>query len=108
MENAIRNSATYQKPLENPYETDSIEHRYKEKEMSIINLRKKPLLLKDVKIEIIGDDKTIVMMNLETIDHKTVTVGMLPSVAFAMLEELSITTLGVTKRDKKDKEIMYR
>ena len=69
---------------------------------------RKPLLLGNVKIDVIGDEKRLVVMNLETVDHKTVTVGMFPETAFSMLEDLSTSTLGVTKRSKKDTEIVYR
>ena len=76
----------------------------------MISLRKnrKPLLLGNVKIDVIGDEKRLVVMNLETVDHKVVTVGMFPETAFEMLENLSISTLRVTKNGKKDSEIMYR
>ena len=76
----------------------------------MISIRKnrKPLLLGNVKIDVIGEDQRLVMMNLETVDHKVVTVGMLPETAFSMLEDLSTSTLGMTKRSKKDSEMMYR
>ena len=35
------------------------------------------------------------------------TVALPPEVAFSMLEDLSVTTLGVTKAVKQDKNIMY-
>ena len=65
------------------------------------------MLLEDVKIGVVGDDQRLVMMDLETVDHKTVTVGMLPETAFAMLEELSISTLGMAKREKRGKDVMF-
>ena len=76
--------------------------------MSIINLRKKPLFLKDVSIDVIGDEQRLVMMRLETVDHKNVVVGMPPEVAVAMLEDLSTTTLRAVKRNRTDEEVMYR
>ena len=76
--------------------------------MISVRRNRKPLLLGNVRINVIGDEKRLVVMNLETMDHKTVTVGMLPETAFSMLEDLSISTLGITKGSKKDQEIMYR
>ena len=76
--------------------------------MSIISLRRKPLLLRDAKIDVIGDDKRLVIMNLETVDHKRVTIGVPPEVAIAMLEDLSISTLGIAKKEKSDTDIMFR
>lgn len=75
----------------------------------MISLRKnrKPLLLGNVKIDVIGDEKRLVMMNLETVDHKTVIVGMLPETAFQMLEDLSVSTLGVSKKEKKEHDHMF-
>ena len=69
---------------------------------------RKPLLLGDVKVDVIGDEKRLVVMNLKTVDNKIVTVGMLPEIAFSMLEDLSVSTLRVTKKNKQDSEIMYR
>ncbi len=66
------------------------------------------MLLGNVNIDVIGDEKRLVVMNLETVDHKRVTVGMLPETAIQMLENLSISTLGVVKRDKADKDVMFR
>ena len=76
--------------------------------MISIRRNRKPLLLGNVKIDVIGDEKRLVVMNLETVDHKTVTVGMLPETAFSMLEDLSTTTLGAVKKRRNEAEIMYR
>ena len=67
----------------------------------------KPKLIEDVRIDVVGDGERMVLMSMETIDHKKVTVGMLPETAFEMLEELSITTLGVAKREKRGKDVMF-
>ena len=76
----------------------------------MISMRRnrKPLLLENVKIDVIGDEKRLVVMNIETIDHKKVTIGMLPEAAFSMLEDLSITTLGVSKKEKHELSNIYR
>lgn len=66
------------------------------------------MLLENVKIDVIGDEKRLVVMNIETIDHRKVTIGMLPEAAFSMLEDLSITTLGVSKKDKQELNNIYR
>lgn len=76
--------------------------------MISIRRNRKPLLLGNVRIDVTGDEKRFVVMNLETVDHKTVTVGMLPETAFSMLEDLSTTTLGVAKKGRQESEIMYR
>ena len=76
--------------------------------MISIRRNRKPLLLGNVKIDVIGDEKRLVVMNLETVDHRTVTVGMLPETAFSMLEDLSTTTLGAVKKRRQESEIMYR
>lgn len=76
--------------------------------MISIRRNRKPLLLENVKIDVIGDEKRLVVMNIETIDHKKVTIGMLPETAFSMLEDLSITTLGVSKKDKQELNNIYR
>ena len=76
--------------------------------MSIITVRKKPLLLKNFRIDLAGSEHPLVIMNLETSDKKKMTIGVPPNIAFSMLEELSIFTLGVTKREKTDTETMYR
>ena len=76
--------------------------------MISIRRNRKPLLLENVKIDVIGDEKRLVVMNIETIDHRKVTIGMLPETAFSMLEDLSITTLGVSKKDKQELNNIYR
>ena len=76
--------------------------------MISIRRNRKPLLLENVKIDVIGDEKRLVVMNIETIDYKKVTIGMLPETAFSMLEDLSITTLGVSKKDKQELNNIYR
>ena len=76
--------------------------------MSIIKFRKKPLLLRNARIDVIGNDIRLVIMDLVTVDNKRVTIGVPPEVAFAMLEDLSISTLGIVKKDKKEQEIMFR
>ena len=76
--------------------------------MISIRRNRKPLLLENVKIDVIGNEKRLVVMNIETIDHKKVTIGMLPETAFSMLEDLSITTLGVSKKDKQELNNIYR
>ena len=76
--------------------------------MSIMKFRKKPLLLRNARIDVIGNDVRLVIMDLETVDNKRVTIGVPPEVAFAMLEDLSVSTLGIVKKDKKEQEIMFR
>ena len=76
--------------------------------MISIRRNRKPLLLENVKIDVIGDEKRLVVMNIETIDHRKVTIGMLPETAFSMLEDLSITTLGVSKKEKQELNNIYR
>ena len=73
--------------------------------MISLKRNKKPLLLKNLNVNIIGDERRLVKMNLETIDHRTVTVLMLPETAMEMLEELSTSTLGVTKRERERNKI---
>ena len=50
---------------------------------------RKPKLIGNVRIDVVGDGERMVLMSMETIDHKKVTVGMFPETAFEMLEELS-------------------
>ena len=76
--------------------------------MSIMKFRKKPLLLRNARIDVIGNEVRLVIMDLETIDNKRVTIGVPPEVAFAMLEDLSISTLGIVKKEETDTETMYR
>ncbi len=76
----------------------------------MISLRRnrKPLLLGNINVDVIGDEKRLVQMNLEAVDHRTVTVVMLPETAIEMLEELSTSTLGVVKRNKQNLDMMFR
>ena len=76
----------------------------------MISLRrnKKPLLLENVKIDVIGDKRRLVVMDIETIDHRKVTFGMLPETAFSILEDLSMTALAISKKDEQELNNMYR
>ena len=76
--------------------------------MSIMMKKGKPKILVGVEIRSIGGDEKIVVMELMDIKKRRTTVALPPDVAFSMLEDLSITTLGLSKKGKKDSEIMYR
>ena len=66
--------------------------------MSILSRKGKPMMLTNVEITSIGDEKKLVVMNLTSVDRRRMTVALLPETAVVMLEELSTTTLGVNKR----------
>ena len=66
------------------------------------------MLLENVKIDVIGDERRLVVMDIETIDHRKVTVGMLPEPALSILEDLSTTALAISKKDEQELNNMYR
>ena len=76
--------------------------------MSVFARRKKSLMLTGVIVDTVGDDKKQVIMHLRDTKRKIMTIMMPPELAANVLEDLSVATIGLVKKNKESEDLMYR